>query len=56
MATLNLLPDQQRSSLRKYLLAGLIALLATAALWPLLGRNSSLPAALVLLPGQSPYA
>ncbi len=32
---------EQRSSLRKYLLTGMLALLATAALWPLLGRGTS---------------
>jgi PAS domain S-box-containing protein len=31
----------QRSALRKYLLTGIVALLATAALWPILGRGSS---------------
>ena len=41
MATLNFPVREQRSSLRKYLLTGMIALLATAALWPLLGRNAS---------------
>ena len=41
MATVNFPIREQRSSLRKYLLTGLLALLATAALWPVLGRNTS---------------
>ena len=41
MASVNFPITEQRTSLRKYLLTGLIALLATAALWPLLGRNTS---------------
>jgi len=41
MASVNFPITEQRSSLRKYLLTGVIALLATAALWPLLGRNTS---------------
>jgi PAS domain S-box-containing protein len=41
MASVNFPIGEQRSSLRKYLLTGGIALLTTAALWPLLGRNAS---------------
>ncbi len=41
MASVNFPITEQRSALRKYLLTGILALLATAALWPLLGRNSS---------------
>jgi PAS domain S-box-containing protein len=41
MASVNIPIAEQRTSLRKYLMTGLLALLATATLWPLLGRNSS---------------
>jgi PAS domain S-box-containing protein len=41
MSSVNFSISEQRLSLRKYVLTGLIALLATATLWPLLGRNAS---------------